>query len=107
MAFAGLSSNTDLLGKVFLFVALSPAARANHLSKSFLTSVVQQNLRCGIFIWYWCGNFVGLMPYSTDIMRWCAVVPACFVAAFCAAGRMVVRCKARPKKSVGAAALRR
>eukprot|EP00904_Undaria_pinnatifida_P003045 jgi/Undpi1/12741/HiC_scaffold_6.g02409.m1 len=43
-AFAAFSSNPDLLEKVCLFVALSPAARANHLSKSLLLSLVQANL---------------------------------------------------------------
>ena len=46
MAFAAFSSNPDLLEKVQLFVALSPAVRANHLSKSLLLSLVQANLRC-------------------------------------------------------------
>lgn len=45
-AFAAFSSNPDLLAKVNLFVALSPAVRANHLSKSLLLSLVQANLRC-------------------------------------------------------------
>lgn len=45
-AFAAFSSNPDLLEKVQLFVALSPAVRANHLSKSLLLSLVQANLRC-------------------------------------------------------------
>lgn len=45
-AFAAFSSNSDLLEKVQLFVALSPAVRANHLSKSLLLSLVQANLRC-------------------------------------------------------------
>ncbi|CAN0557872.1 unnamed protein product, partial [Ectocarpus sp. 8 AP-2014] len=31
-AFAAFSSDPDLQAKVFLFVALSPAVRANHLS---------------------------------------------------------------------------
>ncbi|CAN0232895.1 unnamed protein product [Pylaiella littoralis] len=43
--FAAFSSNPDLLVKVHLFVALSPAVRANHLSKSLLLSLVQANLR--------------------------------------------------------------
>eukprot|EP00903_Cladosiphon_okamuranus_P020555 g18867.t1 len=43
--FAAFSSNPDLLEKVQLFVALSPAVRANHLSKSLLLSLVQANLR--------------------------------------------------------------
>lgn len=47
-AFAAFSSNPDLLAKVHLFVALSPAVRANHLSKSLLLSLVQANLRCVI-----------------------------------------------------------
>lgn len=44
-AFAALSSNPDLLKKVYLFVALSPAVRANHLAQSLLLSLVQANLR--------------------------------------------------------------
>ncbi|CAM9431234.1 unnamed protein product [Ectocarpus sp. 4 AP-2014] len=44
-AFAAFSSDLDLQAKVFLFVALSPAVRANHLSKSLLLSLVQANLR--------------------------------------------------------------
>ncbi len=44
-AFAAFSTNPDLLEKVNLFVALSPAVRANHLSKSLLLSLVQANLR--------------------------------------------------------------
>lgn len=46
-AFAAFSSNAELLRKIYLFVALSPAARANHLSKSLLSSLVQANLRWG------------------------------------------------------------
>ncbi|CAN0460419.1 unnamed protein product, partial [Ectocarpus sp. 8 AP-2014] len=44
-AFAAFSSDPDLQAKVFLFVALSPAVRANHLSNSLLLSLVQANLR--------------------------------------------------------------
>lgn len=49
-AFAAFSSNADLLDKICLFVALSPAARANHLSPSLLLSLVQANLRCEAFM---------------------------------------------------------
>lgn len=45
-AFAALSNSSELQRKVSLFVALSPAVRANHLSKSLLLSLVQANLRC-------------------------------------------------------------
>ncbi|CAM9367016.1 unnamed protein product [Ascophyllum nodosum] len=54
-AFAAFSSNNDLLDKICLFVALSPAARANHLSPSLLLSLVQANLR-QVFIYLLFGR---------------------------------------------------
>ncbi|CAM9323838.1 unnamed protein product [Phaeothamnion confervicola] len=44
-AFAALSSNAALQSKVALMVALSPAARAQGLAKSLLSSLVAANLR--------------------------------------------------------------
>lgn len=55
-AFAAFSSSSELLEKIYLFVALSPAVRANHLSKSLLLSLVQANLRC---VMLRCDTFIG------------------------------------------------
>ena len=92
-AFAAFSTNPDLLAKVRLFVALSPAVRANHLSKSLLLSLVQANLRCvggvgrGFFcfrgagscstpglvcvIWYASLCWVAILSWGGGASIWC------------------------------------